>query len=89
MKHQRHRTHFPSTRLLLYISVDILEKLSRTKNGSQYVVIITNSYSMATQEIFTSNTSTLYTEKTSVQQLVETLRHPSLSIEGQWSFVCR
>lgn len=60
IKHERHLMLFPATLVLDFAAVDILASLSRTRNGSQYVALITDCYTNLTWEIRTSRKSASY-----------------------------
>lgn len=56
-RNKRHLQHFPASRPLEFIAMDILEPLPETMQGNQYVVIITDRYSKLTRAIKTSKTA--------------------------------
>lgn len=57
-KYQRHLPIFPPTSPLESIAIDILGRLPRTKNRSEFVVIITDRCSKLTRAIASTKTST-------------------------------
>lgn len=67
-KLKRHLQFFPASGPLKYVAVDILGSLSRTKNGNEYIIVMTDRYLKIKCAIPTSKTAAAHVGNVFVDQ---------------------